>query len=136
MVIAVSTEDRFRYVCQAERGLPAEEQTVFLLRSLTSKELALLDDGIPQVQQGTDLVNVSVGSMLHKALRAGLTGWENLLDAKGQAVEPEFERCNLLGRNGEFLKEKSLDRLPREVRKELGNAIYNGSFLTEEDSGN
>lgn len=121
---AFNPKARREYVLTAERALPADQRTVWVLRPLTVFErAAIMDYG------HGDGVG---GRMRHagaiEAVRFGVAGWRNLLDESGQAIEPTFDPDGGLARS-------VIERLPVAAVFELFAAIMSFETLTEADAG-
>ena len=70
---------------EAEPELPPEEQTVFLIRPLTAKQTADIQDRLTETTLGEDAkskMRIYSGSQQLKVLQEGLKGWENLKNKK------------------------------------------------------
>jgi hypothetical protein len=137
MVVARSNGEPFSYVLVAERELPAEKQTNFQLRRLSTRQLLLL-----QNMQGEDAAGISgvqTGSISVAVLQIGLLGWSNFVDEHGSPVEfkqIKGERliAGIPATNPASLG--SLDLLPTEAAAELVGAIIKGNQITPEDRKN
>lgn len=118
MAIAVDPNRIVRYVLKADRALPPEQRSVFLLKHPTEageKQIALAAQ-----QSGLHLI--------WSALREGLAGWENfpagaqtldfVKDGNGQPASTTILRINTADRD------------------ELATAISRLGQLTEADLGN
>lgn len=70
--------EKQRYVLNADRGLPPEQQTVFILKPLSVRDMTEVKNLI-----ACDTKRVSAA---HYAARRGIVGWENLegLDFQGR----------------------------------------------------
>lgn len=129
MPIARSTNSVFDYVCLEDRDLPAEEQTVFQLRTLTSEEHL----------RASDIASMGGGRATEYVLRVGIAGWSNLHDAEGNLVpcQRHSGKRNVSGISVKApLTTESLNRLPASVLEELGAAIMEGNTVSDEDVGN
>lgn len=134
-MIAIDPVSERRYILKAERGLPPEEQSVFILRPLTLRESNAIEDMTVGVGEG-DGMTIRSGSVRTRALEYGLIGWENVLDSKGNEVPFDGTRQKRGGVEFISPNSKTLERLPRSVQHELAEAITTGSDLTEEEAGN
>jgi hypothetical protein len=81
MVISRTTRESIPFVIERERELPAEQQTTFLLASLSNQTMLAL---LQLMQHGETKRWIEV------ALTAGLRGWRNFLDENGK--ETPFRR--------------------------------------------
>jgi hypothetical protein len=131
MLFAVSANQVFEYVCERERDV--ENPTVFVLRSLTARELGGIEDKVTQLNQGKDGENVTVsiftGTQSLMALRAGLRGWKNFMV---DADTPAQFQTNKAG----VPTDETLDLIPAEVRQELANEILAKTRIKEDDAKN
>lgn len=128
MAIAINPRDLIRYVLVADRDLPLEQQTTFLLRPLTNVQRKLVEDGSLVMDKGGSVLP-RVGSVKLDILRAGLAGWENLRDAEGSEVECKTEpaKVNVLGSNISPVTIACINRLHPADLEELVDAIQSTS---------
>jgi hypothetical protein len=129
MAIAV-TEKEFEYVLEADRDLPAERQTTWILKVLNWDENRQLEksEWKPPTRRGASAVMVTDPKAIQRrALDFGLLGWRNFKNREGKAVE--FQRDN--------------GKVPGEVldmiapyAAELANAITDRAIQTPEDVKN
>jgi len=124
MAIAVDPHRSVRYVLKEDRELPEDQQTVFLLRALSARELAQVEDGMSVVTPGGD-VRIATGSQSLRTLDLGLTGWENFLTPDGKLVPFDGNA-----------KASNWDYLRPSWRRELSNAILDQTRLTEAERKN
>jgi|WetSurMetagenome_2_1015567.scaffolds.fasta_scaffold437557_1 hypothetical protein len=118
MAYSLSLIER-NYICESDKSLPEDEQTIFTLKPLSAKSYALLQDSlkIEQDEQGnTKITNVGTHSL--NILKGGLVNWSNFKDAEGNETP--------------FVKDmdENLSRIPFEIRSELANEIINSSILS------
>lgn len=111
MIIArtIKTES---YVCKADRENPSEEQTKFMLKTLSAQDVASFQDSL--LVDGK--TNFSITSM-HSLLKQSLVGWENFTDESNGQVK--FDRKD---------SSANLDRIPQEVIMELCEHIMATNF--------
>lgn len=108
------------YVPRADRGLPPEEQTTFLLRPLSMREVLLLG---ASAETGTPFaVNL-------RTLAIGLRGWRNLRRPDGAQVE--FRREAAAADDAQ----PYLDVLDDPVVRELAGAIVDCAGVARADAG-
>lgn len=127
MPVARSTKEVFDFVTLADRELPKEKQTTFILRRL-STQLML------RAQSFDDY-----GKTVEFTLRCGVAGWENFCDADGTPVKAVHEKGEQLVYGvvvRDPLTVESLNRLPADLVVEIAKAIVTGNVLTEADSKN
>lgn len=137
MVVSINVDESFPYVIKAERDLPQEQQTVFLLRPLPASVGMALDNLHEASSSGQ--VTLRVGDQRVVTLRAGLVGWRNLNDAKGNPVEfsalhGERPVMGIVVKNP--ARPEMVDLLPEVVAEELATAIRTFSSFTKDDAKN
>ena len=126
------------YILKAERELPEDEQTVWLLRSLDLDVSAQIQDRLVQLVgslAGDEEPRTLVfsGTQEVTILLNGLIGWRNFCEEGGAPIPfPDLGRFN---RNRDALKEW-LARIPPEARSELAQEIVGRSRLGQEERGN
>jgi hypothetical protein len=108
--------------------LPEGEQTVFHLRPLTVKQEARISDSLIAAIPGSEEFRMLSGTHTLEILRAGLTGWENLLDSQGGAV-----RFDMTNGHPRIVKDQCLDRIASKYRTELANAITSRGDMTDDE---
>lgn len=105
------------------KNTPRDQQTIFKLKVLKARELAQLEDNLSSVsvaEDGMPKVKVNAGTQVLRILGMGLTGWENLKDKGGKAIE--FKTNGTI--NWDYLKQ--------DWRRELANEITEQTRLGEE----
>lgn len=136
-MIVVDPGSTRRYVLKAERGLPEEKQSVFLLRPLTLRESSHLEDMAVGIGgSGNSEVTINSGSVRIQALRYGLAGWENVVDGNGNAVEFRSTTKKVKGVEVVQPDDSTIAMIPPACRLELAEEITNGGSLTQEEAGN
>jgi hypothetical protein len=120
MAIALDTSKVVRYVCENERSLPKEQQTVWLLKPRT------LAAGRAIAQAAKDGTHAEATIQV---LRHCLDGWENLLHASGAPAQVKKDQAGLL-------TEESIGLVPWGVRDELVVVAMRDSTFTEATLGN
>lgn len=130
MPIALTIDPR-EYVLLSERELPADRQTVFLIRPLTSREYARIDDKLRfskdeiVINEKPVRVLENLNDTVIEKLLCGLVGWKNFKYATG--AECPFNDTE---------REHNLDHLSPIHRMELASAIDDLSKLSEGDVKN
>jgi len=128
-MIALDPRTTRNYVLTEDRELPESEQTVFKLKDLDEATLIRLMDSI-EVTRGDDgesrISSGGMGTRVYTIVQAGLVGWRNLKDSKGNAIP--FHKNEVTNR----IEDDLLARLPWTAKMELANAIEAGAKLTEE----
>lgn len=132
MVIARSTRENIPYVCDAERGLPPEQQTTFLLATLPNHLMLSL---LELMQRGETKAWVEV------ALTAGLRGWENFPDEHGK--QTPFRRDDAARRRTLHgieiagpVPAATLEVIPANLLLELATAVIKANQITGDDAKN
>lgn len=134
MAIAINPDDERVYVLKDDRALPANEQTMFYLKTLTARDYYRLKDGALEVR--APIRNASetrtvfhTGTQEQEILLKGLIRWENLKDGHGDELHyPD-------GRDMDA-KLKALSYLRPNWRREISEVILADSDVTEQDEGN
>lgn len=120
MAIALDTSKAVPYVCAAERKLPKEQQTVWLIRPRS------IADG-KAIAQALKDDTVTHGSIV--ALRRCLKGWENFLNADGTPAQAKHDQAGML-------TEESIALIPWDVKDEVAGAIMADASFKEATLGN
>jgi hypothetical protein len=134
MVLPVNPQQDYKFVCEDDRKLPEAEQTIFTVRPLTAKEEAHVTDAFLDLDlaSGVPTAKSRIGARTIAILNLGLVGWQNF--------PPDEEKDLPFRAKGEgtrrVVADKSLSRIPPNVRTELANAITDGLGLNEEREGN
>lgn len=129
MSIALDPLEQREYVTKADRELPEDEQTQWILQPLSARDRMQLDDQYIAASAETDSsdqTRTKYSMRLHgrnyAALQKGLKGWKNFKDASGKPVN-----ANFLGSGGSSkLSDTSLSRIPDADRAELAGVILDG----------
>lgn len=124
----VDPKTPFDYILKSERKLPDDEQSVFLLKRLSAREEANIQDRLTsRVQKGKDVeTTINSGTYILQTLKAGLVGWSKVYNDEGIVLFDADSKK----------KEAMIDYLPSEVRDELFSAIRQQVEVTEEEEGN
>ena len=132
MPIARSTKETFDFVVTNDRALPKAQQTTFHLRRLPTVIMLRLRD----LREGED---AAIGSWMTVALRAGIAGWTNFLDADGAQVPFALDAApaTVCGIGLPVsASEAAVNRLGVEDATEIALAIMRGNELTTDDVKN
>ncbi|QPJ61701.1 MAG: hypothetical protein G3M70_07300 [Candidatus Nitronauta litoralis] len=128
----VLMDKEIHYVPECDRNLPTEDQTIFLLKPLSAKDAASMQDNVTQTKlggnDGDTVMLMQSGTQALNALKKGLAGWENFKDAHGKEIE--FRHNNGAPRPEMF------DLIPAKVRQELANVIIEGCDISGETEKN
>ncbi len=124
--IAISTRQESSYILESNRDDPPEEQVIFRLRgSLPLAVRTRILDAM-SMDQSTRMISPEMGRRNLLACKAGILGWENLVDASGREVP-----CDMSG--GE-VSDRSMARLQDAWIIEIGSEIIARSQLSEEQA--
>lgn len=137
-MIAIDPEEVFDYVLKAERDKPEEEQSVFELGVLTSRQEAKLQDQAFSMSGATMVATTPSGTMNLQTLRAALRNWRKVRARDGSEVpfECEGKRLDVLGEQLDPPSYKTLDRIHPDDRAELAQAIRNANRVTDDEAKN
>ena len=122
MAIAIDPREVFEYVLEADRELPEDEQTVWLLKPMSYKEERALKRRLSS-GKAVDLVDAT-----EDILRDNLRGWKvgTFRKADGTEIAPDVV-------DGKATEE-TLGMIDHSWRTELANAITSRGRLTVKDS--
>jgi hypothetical protein len=144
MPIALNINATKKYILEADRKLPIEQQTIFELANLPIEERIRIEDAQAQYGVSTDANPDSKADMTikqHKRnleiVKLGLVGFENFKDSDGKNVV--FETiASTGGKNGSknIVSGKCLNRFAMEWIDELAKAIIDLNALTSEEIKN
>jgi hypothetical protein len=131
---AVSTKTTRQFVPSCDRDLPLADQTIFEIRQLTASEEAVLDNMIGSLRDGS--MDMRIGDQELAALHFGLVGVQNFVDENGAPVvilrDAKQRKYNLVNP----IKEEILSMIPKDVRKELAEAIVGDAQVKAEEAKN
>jgi uncharacterized protein YcfJ len=144
MPIALNINATKRYVLEADRKLPQEHQTIFILGNLPLEERIKIEDEQAQYGVSTDKNPEAKADMTikqHKRnleiVKLGLVGFENFKDGDGKDVL--FETVAMPGgRAGSknVVSGKCLNRFTMEWIDEIAKAIIDLNAITPEEAKN
>lgn len=141
MTIAITPGETWEYITEADEKLPEEDQTVYELRHLTSKQQRAVDNVFAVQRAGKGRrapkeVAFKTGDYLDRALRAGLHNVRNLQDSEGVEV-PYESKPTKVGINGQQeVTDEFLARIPPGVRAELAGVILGSEELEVDEVKN
>lgn len=141
MPIAITPNQTWKYICAADRNLPADQQTVFSLRALSKDERHALLNMLTSrelTKDETVLRRGLEGTTRSQVVRAGLIGWTNFLDASGKPVAFTFttEPQTVLGQARVVPTTACLEVLTDALELELYDELVKGSNLNHDDRKN
>ena len=129
MVQAINPGSEIRYVLRRDRALSKDEQTVFLLRVLTAREMESIEGRGFEVDPDSKSMRIKGAAMDRTALSRGLAGWENFKKPDGSEVEFKLD-----ARDRATLA--SIDVIPAWAREELATVITTQNEVSEDQEGN
>ena len=133
---AVSPEVPYPYICDADKDLPTDEQTVFNLTHLTVSEDAYLENHSGQMKRNGEYI-LHVGDAILLGLHLGLESVDNFTNGSNESIELERDgNAKIIVGKKRPWSEESLSKIPRDARIELYKAIRNGGELVEEEEKN
>lgn len=138
MPVARSKSDLIRYVTEADRKLPADQQSEFILAPLSNKTLGQIQN---QLQVSIDGATATVlrGQQRYCALKAGLKGWENFSTADGAPAAFLIDKGDRQAHGVQFTsppKDETLELLAPADYEEIADAILSANRITEDDTKN
>jgi len=125
MAIALDPNRSHRYVLREDASLPVEDQTVFLLRSLTVRDDEMIQNSKMVASSGGEF-RLQPGTEDLMTLRLGLIGVENFRDGAGKMVHFDADKRGQV-------TDAFLSRLRKEWRSELADAIRTLNTLTTDE---
>lgn len=110
-----------RYVPESQRGLPVEQQSVFIMKPLTRAQVAEERDRLMGFSQEGQFESVRTSTVAYNITLASLVGWENILleDEDGQTSQMQFNQAS---------KAELYDMLPEDIQTELESAFGQGGM--------
>ena len=109
----------YEYIPKSEKDKSKEEQTIFKLKTLTSEDKLIIEDGSTDYDAESKQLKLLIGTSILKRVMVGLIGWnlkENNLDIS-------------------FTKE-NIKKLPIDILKELSEELISSSVLTATEEKN
>ena len=139
MARALSYQTEYQYTLKDERGedFPAEDRTIWTLKTLNPKEEAFLDDvSRMEFNKGeNNHFDLNMGKQNLHALYIGLKSVSNFPTEDGSDLVIERNSAQLGGIKYTEIKDKVLMQIPKEIRQELAQAIMK-TDLTEDEAKN
>jgi len=131
MPIFTRPRDSFEYILKAERDLPEDGQTIFLLADLKERHrVKIMDSFRVQVSDGDDGTSVGgSGSRIYMAVKYGLVGWKNAKYPDGTPVPFETES------GGKTPTDDTLSMLSWADKMELAEVVLEAAYPSEDDAG-
>jgi hypothetical protein len=146
MAIAFDVKETREYILEADRKLPPEQQTIFILGTLDSSLAGHINDASIDFQMNDKGPDREANIQWRRAFRQlqlvrfGLKGWSNLFDRQGKEIrfDPKdhtksYAVSNVGNREG--LTDRALDLIKPYIR-ELAKQINEANWLDEEEEKN
>lgn len=130
---ALTPRTEWEYVPLCDRALPAEDQTVFILRAPTGVQAAQYEDNSAEILDGKYIVKHGTQNLM--LLNFSLVDVKNFKNDKGEEIklERDIERISF-GVNP--LTDNFLASIPRKIQMEISNEIYVGMTIGEQELKN
>ena len=145
MVIAVTPGETWEWIHESDRDLPAEKQTVFVLRVLTDKEqrecsnrsISSDDARGKRRRRKAGGQSFRAGDYQHMLISLALVDVRNLRSKDGSVIPFEYDEIpGFPDGPRRRVKDSFLDKLPHEVKVDLASEISDGNAVDEEDLKN
>ncbi len=114
-----------------------EEAVKFKIAPVSSRLMAIIKDQSTKViddGSGGGALQMNPNLAAYNLVRVGLKSWENFKNSKGELVSPKFEKSTMGGKTIDVLSEDSMDLIPLEVIREIGDAINDFNILSEQEA--
>jgi hypothetical protein len=143
MPVALSLSATKKYVLEADRKLPVDQQTIFELANLPIEERIKIEDAQAQYGVSTSKdpdemadMTIKVHARNLELVKLGLVGFENFKDSDGNAVV--FESVASPKKNGSknIVSPRCLNRFAMEWIDELAKAIIELNSISVEEIKN
>lgn len=130
-MIALSPKKQWDYVCEMDKALPKEQQTVWVLKALTPEQEAIADDNLGAMKDGNYQVRLGTQALL--VLSMGLADVRNFPDETGNETTITYGEPS----DGvEMLSAEFLGAIPKDVRAEIAAEILGASKPSEDELKN
>lgn len=130
---ALDIKDTRDYIPECDRNLPENEQTVFVLKTLSAKDQAIVDDKTGSVDaEGGYKITVGTQNLL--LIHLGLVDVRNFKDSNGNDVK--LTRSDKLINGIHEISNDFIIRIPKDIRSEIAYAIRKGYQLEDEEVKN
>lgn len=136
------TKEEHATIPNPDAGNPKPGATVWHLRAITSREDGALQDAVYDMTRTTAVQDkdgdtkvklnmaVSPSSLRRNRVRLGIGGWDNLLDAEGNAIPFTREEFTLGARTFQGVPEEVLDMMPQSLITILASEVERHSSVT------
>jgi hypothetical protein len=124
--------------CRGPNGEPVEGSTVFHIKTLTGRDMALVRDAQFELEQSEEgaRVKMRIPQGIVMSMRLGLVGWTNFLDPETDEPIPfETVEENLGGENRKVPTQRVLDMIDPNHAAELANEINVGAKVSKAETG-
>lgn len=133
-MIACDISETKDYIPRCDLDLPADQQTVFVMRTFDAKTKARIQNaaaGVASDDQTDSVVELRAGDAQYELVRHGIPDWRNLRDRDGHNVPCQKTKAGRF----EVLSEGSMNRITK-ILSELSAAIGAFNRMDEDDEGN
>lgn len=113
----------FDYIIEEEKDVDVEKQTIFKLKKLSARQMAILQSSGNFSKEDGALLNPITFAL--EACKSGIAGWDNFKDGDGNLVK--FNPRDL---------ESNMEKLPVSVISEIGTKVFTVSMLGESEIKN
>jgi len=136
MTIAITPGETWEYITKADRELPKEEQTVWVLRALDGSESRRLNNSLVSSDRDMKKLSFTLADYQEEALKCGLIGAVNFKDSAGNIIEFETVKVGTLRGSTRQASAAFLALVPAGVQVELAEQIINNTQLEPADVKN
>jgi len=136
MIRAITPDQTFEYVCEADRN--SEQPTTWVLGILDSRLMAHIEDAVAKLEmgkKGSDQADpvFRTGTRRWLLVKFGLRGWVNFGGANGQPIAESFDTTPLFGKSYKTVNDRVLELIPTSVLTELAGELSEQNHLQEAD---
>jgi hypothetical protein len=146
-VRALDLSQRFDHISEFDDATDPDVATIWHLGVLSSRDVGRIRDmatslkfktGVKEDEATDDDVETSIAraKMNFEAVRLGLTGWSNFLDANGNTLDFKTVKRDVAGRKRDVVPDELLDMIPLDVIEELANLIMGQNVMADNEPGN
>lgn len=129
----ISIFESEEYISRTDTEKDKSKATIFILGSLDVSTKARLQDNMMAME--SDGINTNIktnrNTVYLEAVRYGLKGWKNFIDEKGNEIKFDTVKRLVSGGEIDIPSDESLNRLPSNIIRELGEKILNVNSLSE-----
>jgi len=129
MVLPIDPTKEYTYLAECDRELEEDKQSKFIIRPLTAREEAYVTDSFLNIDLGGGEASATAktGERVMAILNVRLIRWENFPPGG-----PDLHFSAKGAGSKRRIADKTLSRIPGDVRMEIANAITEGLGMVEE----